>query len=107
MVNFIVRLEGVAVFCLATYIYFQISGNWWLYLILALSPDIAALGYLFNSKFGAATYNVFHTYAVTIIVILWGLIFHTHLVLEIGLIWTCHIGADKIFGFGFKNAAKA
>lgn len=101
------KCEGWAIFCLATYsYYFQISGTWWLYFLLALAPDFSMLGYAFGAKVGTATYNVFHTYTITIIVLLVGLIFHMHLVLEIGLIWAGHIGVDRGVGYNLKNVDK-
>jgi hypothetical protein len=60
------------------------------------------LGYLFNNKVGALIYNAFHTYIITTIVIFCGLILTNPTVLAIGLIWTAHIGMDRMIGYGLK-----
>jgi hypothetical protein len=60
------------------------------------------LGYLYNNKVGAWLYNVFHTYIITIIVIFCGLLLTNPTVLAIGLIWSAHIGMDRMIGYGLK-----
>ena len=60
------------------------------------------LGYLLNNKVGAIIYNLFHTYVMTILVILCGLFFSNAIVLAIGIIWTAHIGMDRMIGYGLK-----
>ncbi|TMN20872.1 DUF4260 domain-containing protein [Lentibacillus cibarius] len=102
MVRITVRLEGLAIFLMGTYLYFTMSDNVWLYLLLALSPDISMVGYLIHTHIGYQLYNVFHTYVITILFLLLGVIMNTDIIIEIGLIWTAHIGMDRLVGFGLK-----
>lgn len=48
---------------LALLLYEQHHGNWLLFLVLILTPDLAMLGYLLGNRTGAACYNAVHTYA--------------------------------------------
>ena len=44
-------------FAAATAVYFRESHPWWLYLLLALAPDLTMLGYLAGARVGAAFYD--------------------------------------------------
>lgn len=60
------------------------------------------IGYMMNRKVGAIIYNMIHTYVLSIIVLLFGFITNIEPLMIIGLIWTAHIGMDRMFGFGLK-----
>jgi len=64
------------------------------------------LGYMKNVKIGSIVYNVFHTYSIPVTLILYGELFHNHVFLMVGLIWTAHIGMDRMFGHGLKYPTK-
>jgi hypothetical protein len=49
----LLRTEGAAVFAAATVLYFHGDHPWWLYLVLALAPDLSMLGYLGGARAGA------------------------------------------------------
>jgi Domain of unknown function (DUF4260) len=97
------RFEGGVMLVLALLFYWKVSGNWLLFVLLILAPDLFALGYLGGNRLGAATYNLSHTWLFPGILaaaaILGG---GTHLVTELALIWFGHIGGDRLFGFGLK-----
>lgn len=96
------HIEGFAVLSLSIYFYGYNQFSWVLFFILILSPDISMLGYLYNNKVGALLYNIFHTYILTIIVIFCGIFLTNPTVLAIGLIWSAHIGMDRMIGYGLK-----
>lgn len=102
MVKTILRLEGLLVFVISTYIYFKMQYSAVLFLVLLLAPDISMLGYLKDNKFGASVYNLFHTYFLPIGVYIIGLWLHNETSLMIGLIWLAHIGMDRMVGYGLK-----
>ncbi|GFZ76758.1 hypothetical protein GCM10010978_18070 [Compostibacillus humi] len=102
MNRFLLHAEGFFILMISIYFYDQNQYSWFLFFILLFAPDISILGYLINKKVGAVFYNVFHTYSVPIAVILFSLIFANSLFVSIGLIWTAHIGMDRLFGFGLK-----
>lgn len=60
------------------------------------------IGYLINTKVGAKCYNIFHTYSLSITIVIVGLLLTDQLVLAVGLIWSAHIGMDRAIGYGLK-----
>lgn len=98
----ILRLEGLALFAVATGAYFTIGAPLWVLLVLALAPDLSMLGYLAGSRIGSTIYNAFHTTlgpaALGAAAVLFGL---TPL-LWVALVWAAHIGADRAVGYGLK-----
>lgn len=98
----LLHLEGLAVFILCIYAYSYFDFSWILFFVLLLAPDIAMLAYLLNNKIGAILYNIFHTYLVTVTLIIIGLLASQPTILAISLIWTAHIAMDRIVGFGLK-----
>lgn len=73
-----------------------------MFILLLLAPDISMIGYLVNDVVGAKCYNIFHTYSLTITIVLVGILLSNQLVLAIGLIWSAHIGMDRAIGYGLK-----
>ncbi len=98
----LLRLEGAAVLALAVAGYRASGGNWWLFALLLLAPDLAALGYLAGNRVGAATYNLVHTYVLPLALLGYGLWGASPLALSLALIWLAHIGADRLVGYGLK-----
>ncbi|WEG15085.1 DUF4260 domain-containing protein [Alkalihalophilus pseudofirmus] len=96
------HIEGLAFLVLSVYFYWVNEYSWVMFFILLLAPDISMLGYLVNSKVGARCYNIFHTYSLSITIVLVGLLLTNQLVLAIGLIWSAHIGMDRAIGYGLK-----
>jgi hypothetical protein len=56
------RLEGVAAFLLATFLYGREDGSWLLFAALFFVPDISFAGYVAGPRVGAACYNSAHSY---------------------------------------------
>lgn len=106
MNKIILHLEGFIVFLLSIFFYKLYDFSWLLFIILLFSPDLAMLGYLINSKIGAYIYNIFHTYSLSLFTLLLGILFNFWLLLAIGLIWTAHIGMDRMLGYGLKYPTK-
>jgi hypothetical protein len=73
---------------------------------LFLVPDLSLAGYLAGVKIGATVYNIVHTLTGPVALIGYS-IFAMHLrLLPYGLIWTAHIGMDRMLGFGLKYATR-
>ncbi|WP_245799148.1 DUF4260 domain-containing protein [Virgibacillus siamensis] len=86
----------------SVYFYFSSGLDWLLFAVLLFAPDISMFGYVHGKKAGAIVYNLFHTYVIPIMLLLAGmLLLHTTFV-AVGLIWTAHIGMDRMLGFGLK-----
>jgi p-aminobenzoyl-glutamate transporter AbgT len=98
----LLHLEGLTVFTAACVAYAIHGAAWWKFIAPFLVPDLMMLGYLFGAKVGAAVYNVGHTYSI--VAIFWLIAYFAHLphALSIGLIWTAHIGFDRLCGYGLK-----
>jgi hypothetical protein len=96
------RLEGLAVFALAVAAYFWLGGPLWLFLLLALAPDLSMLGYLAGPVVGSRTYNLVHTYVGPVGLAAVGVLQGVELAILVGLVWTAHIGADRALTYGLK-----
>jgi hypothetical protein len=98
----LLQVEGAVVFALALVVYWRLDGNWLIFVVLVLGPDLGMLGYVRNARLGSATYNLFHTYAVPLLVAAAGLLGGISLLVSLAVIWVAHIGADRAMGFGLK-----
>ena len=98
----LLRLEGLAVAAVSAVLYQRTGASWGLFAALWLMPDLSMLGYLRGSCWGARCYNAVHTYVVPGALALSALLLHAPAVLPIALIWTNHIGLDRLMGYGLK-----
>jgi Domain of unknown function (DUF4260) len=87
---------------LAVWWYAAQGGNWVLFVVLFLVPDVAMLGYLAGPRVGAASYNLVHTYTTAGIIAGLGIVTGRGLVVSLGLILVAHIGIDRLLGYGLK-----
>jgi len=99
------RLEGLAILVLALVFYGWQGGNWWLFTLLILAPDISMIGYAAGPRLGARVYNAAHTLVGPVLLGVAGLVVDAHPVITLALIWAAHIGADRLFGYGLKYDA--
>ena len=98
----LLRLEGLAVAAVTAVLYARTGASWWLFAALWITPDLSMLGYLAGSCWGARCYNAVHTYVVPTALALSALLLHAPALLPIALIWTNHIGVDRLLGYGLK-----
>jgi hypothetical protein len=98
----LLRLEGLAMLAAATAAYAQTGQGWALFAALLLAPDVVMLGYLAGPRFGAAAYNIGHTYALPAALGAVGWWLSAPLCVAIALIWLAHIGMDRAAGYGLK-----
>lgn len=83
-------------------LYAHVGGSWWLFVLLLLAPDLAMLGYLGGPRLGARLYNVAHVYAGPLVLAALGVWQSWPLGVALALIWTAHIGMDRMLGYGLK-----
>lgn len=102
MAKKLIHLEGLLAFVMGTYLYFANGYGWLAFLLLLFVPDLSMIGYAINTKVGAYLYNAAHTYILPFVLILGGLVFPADWPLMIGLIWSAHIGLDRMMGYGLK-----
>lgn len=98
----LVRVEGLVALVTALLIYSWLGGNWAIFAVLFLAPDVSMLGYAVGPRAGAATYNLMHTYAAPAVVTGLGLATRHPWVIFAALILFAHIGLDRLLGFGLK-----
>ncbi|MFB6253331.1 MAG: DUF4260 domain-containing protein [Halobacteriaceae archaeon] len=96
------RIEGLAVLGLSLAGYFTLDGSILMLVVLALAPDVSMLGYLLNPKAGSISYNVVHTYTLPLALGAFGFWGDSSIAILLALIWTGHIGADRLVGYGLK-----
>jgi hypothetical protein len=100
--RWLLYLEGGTMFALALYLYRSAHFSWGVFALLFLAPDLSMLGYLVNAKWGAAFYNLVHTYAGPVVLLLLSLVLPAPHLAPFGLIWLAHLGFDRMLGFGLK-----
>lgn len=98
----LLRVEGAVVMLLMLFGYWMTQGNWWMFALLLLAPDLAMIGYLGGARTGAALYNVVHTYLLPAVLLVAGITFGTVWMLQVAMIWFAHIGMDRLLGYGLK-----
>lgn len=97
------RLEGLALFTAALAFYASQGFGWWLFALLLLAPDLAALGYLINARTGNLSYNITHTVIFPLVLAVGVALTGNMFGLQITLIWLAHIGMDRTVGYGLKE----
>jgi hypothetical protein len=99
---YLLHAEGAVVLMVSFAAYHELNGNWLLFFLLFLWPDLFMLGYLANVRVGASLYNLVHTYAGPLLLGAAAVFEQWHNTLLFTLIWTAHIGLDRMLGFGLK-----
>ena len=98
----ILRLESGLVLTCAVMAFAWHSGQWSLFALLFLIPDLSMLGYLANARIGAICYNFAHAYVLPLAVGLIGVAYSQSIFVDGALIWIAHIGFDRMLGYGLK-----
>ncbi len=60
------------------------------------------VGYLGGVRVGASIYNIVHTLTGPLLLIAYCALMARFTMLPYALIWTAHIGMDRMLGFGLK-----
>jgi hypothetical protein len=100
--SILLRTEEFILLIATLFAYQHLHYSWLLFAILFLTPDLFMLGYLFNPRVGAATYNIVHTLTIPLALLFLSYLRHWQLAPAIALIWTAHIAFDRLLGYGLK-----
>ena len=96
------RVEGLAALVAVVTAYWFLGGNWWLFAVLLLAPDLSFFGLYAGETAGAKVYNLAHNYAVPAVLCAVGWFGGMFWLTEVALIWIAHIGMDRAVGYGLK-----
>ena len=100
--SFLLRLEAFVLLVVSTALFFHLGGTVWQFLLLLLVPDVTMAGYALNVRVGAVVYNAGHTLAVPVAIGAAALLMKQPAIVPFALIWTAHIGMDRMLGYGLK-----
>ena len=78
-----------------------VKGNWPIFFLCFLLPDLSFLGYLLGPKVGAWSYNALHTTVLPVLIAALG----GPVTWPYTLIWLAHIGFDRALGYGLKYSS--
>jgi hypothetical protein len=98
----LLRLDGLAVAAAVIAAFAVTGGNWWIFGLLILAPDLSMLGLALGEKMGARIYNWAHSYTLPIILGAAGSFGGPIWMLHVALIWAAHIAIDRAIGYGLK-----
>ena len=98
----LLRLEELALFLLAIYLFSELDYAWWVFPVLLLAPDLGALGYLSGARLGATTYNLTHHKAIAVAAYLVGVLLGSQILQLVGVIMLAHSSLDRVVGYGLK-----
>lgn len=101
----LLRAEAALLFALSLWAYGRWGVGWGTFALCFLLPDLAFLGYLAGPRIGALAYNVAHALVGPLALLAVGVASGERAALAAGLIWTAHVGFDRMFGYGLKYAA--
>lgn len=99
------QLEGLTLLALAAGLYAHLIGDWRMFAILFLAPDLSFGAYIFGPRIGALGYNAVHSTIGPVALGAAAIVLNAHLALAIALIWLAHIGFDRALGYGLKYAS--
>ena len=100
--RWLLHWEGACVLTSTVILYRAGHFHWWLFAVLLLAPDLAMLGYLWNVRIGAAIYNLAHTEAGPVLLLIVSIVTPLPGLELYALIWLAHLGLDRMLGFGLK-----
>jgi hypothetical protein len=98
----LLQIEAALIFLSTILVYRHLQASWLLFAVLFLAPDLFMLGYLAGARLGSACYNFAHTYLTPAVLIAVSVLASKRILLPIATIWMCHIGFDRLLGFGLK-----
>ena len=98
----LLRVEGSLLFAVSIVCYHKTHASWILFVALLLAPDLSMAGYLADAKIGATLYNAVHTLLGPVLLVACALLAEHPALLPYGLIWSTHLGMDRMLGFGLK-----
>ncbi len=98
----LLRAEHVALLALAVTVYWNIDGNWWLFAILFLAPDLSFAAAVMGPNAGLIAYNIAHAAVAPVLLGIVGIVADWDLGVSLATIWFAHLAFDRMVGYGLK-----
>lgn len=98
----LLKIEEALMLALAITLNSQLPYPGWYFWAWFLTPDLGFIGYSFNTRVGAFTYNLLHHKGVALVCYLIGVYFSIIPMQFAGLVLFGHSSFDRIFGYGLK-----
>lgn len=102
MPRLMLHIEGATVLITSIVLFAQLDIAWWWFPLLYLLPDLTFAAWALGPVWGARIYNVMHWYALALALGLLAFLSGWTFGIGLALIWTGHIGGDRILAYGFK-----
>lgn len=99
----IVKSEYFIAAIIVAALFISLGFSWYWLIILFLVFDVSMVGYLFNKKVGAITYNIVHSLVGPGILLVLYIILDGKQLLFVALLWLFHIFVDRALGYGLKH----
>jgi hypothetical protein len=96
------RVESAFVAILLAVAFVDLDFAWWWLLALFLLFDASMVGYAWNPRLGAWTYNAVHSYIGPAAIALIGVVGSVRWAAFLALAWGFHIAVDRVLGYGLK-----
>lgn len=103
MMKSLIKIEELAMFLFAGFLFWNTDFSWWWFVALLLVPDISLVGYAINNKTGAYLYNIGHHKGLALLIYIIGFVMGTAVIELAGIILFAHSSMDRIFGYGLKH----
>lgn len=99
------RAEGATIFLTCAFLSASTGYDiaWWGLVLLFFLPDLSLAGYALGAKAGAVLYNLAHSYAGGVLLLVAGVITGHKQMLTLGALWLAHCGFDRMLGYGLKS----
>lgn len=102
-VRWLLRAEGLAFALVSGALLWDSGPSLATVFVVLVAPDLTIAAYALGPRAGALAYNAAHTTIGPILMGAAGLFAGSRELVEIGLLWLLHIGADRALGFGLKH----
>jgi hypothetical protein len=96
------RLEEVAFFLFAVYLFWMLRFPWWYFPFLLFVPDLSMLGYAAGPRVGAVIYNFVHHRGLALGYYTAGVLLGIPALSLAGIVLFAHSSLDRALGYGLK-----
>ena len=100
--DYLLKIEWLCAGLAMLAAFWTAGGSWLLFAVLVLAPDLSMLGYVAGPRVGALAYNLLHNLIGPAILAGLAWLAASDVALQIAMIWSFHIAADRALGYGLK-----